>query len=886
MNVVTIDHNHNPTTDHSSEVSSLLLHPSPPRTREALLFLPSMSEQPESSQSHQPNRKQPQPQQKPSLSSKGTTATTKQITTVDSNATATTGSNKLQQLKASLREQRRRHATILCGGGMTNQNQVRHHQNTDTTTTGSQSRPPIGNRASSSSTVSIDGTTHSSSQCSSSSISSSSKVSHGDTVTTAQSTMMDSRASSNSSRNSIQQQQQQQTHSSTCSNRIVQPLNVGISPLSCNTGLPNTPKSNPANLHLHKSIHVPNLNVVPSPTDCSSSEYSIASPANSSFDNDDDDDVDDRASATSSVKPPTLAEIYAAMGESLDSTTTSPVRSVPMHQINVPSSPKGMSCVSVPTASQPPTTATDMNKSPKNTTVTITLPSTPPPNKRQHGFNTTTPNSSLPGNRSSYISNLYDSPVRVSPPLSRRPTIGLRRFEQRTTPSAESQPVEKNNHVDSKSAHNLDETSLSEDVLDAISSTPTAVLSVQTSSSATLSLSESLLDSDTDDDGDDACDYTTNSDTSGWASMGDSTAGPLGGSDSITTDHVSVGSLGSSYLYNTRHPVSKPVSPILKQRVEDDPKIATTTTSIARPPTLPIRKNSHGKPKNTVTFQIESIEVNIAKSQTQQKRDKPAQIKPVSQKASTNSPIVNRPLFVTARRADELCQAHGGHFSIAIRCGMKLLLPSKTNCIPLVPLPIQPKTSSSSLSLNVRLSTDFRCGTYGSLYDIAMRSGGTDNDIVLPRRRVSGPTPKSTDKSKVPVCERKTRTRVIRTTTTTTRLNPQLSRLPNIVAPEPIPTKHKKNTIPATGKGKSTTKKHPATTTTTNTSSYLPVRGGIYDTALKSGWIKEDSVGARASYSITMTTPSELRPSRHNDILIVPERISDQQCGVRSLCHR
>ena len=547
--------------------------------------------------------------------------------------------------------------------------------------------------------------------------------------------------------------------------------------------------------------------------------FRSVSPANSSFDSDDDDD-DNAESTTSLAKPPTLEEIYAAMDS-----TASPIQPIPLNPIKVPGSLKGTNSVFVPTSPpQQPTTLANQHGpiNPKLTTTTMTVPSTPPPSWRQHGSSDT--GVVQKGKRSTYISNLYDSPIRT-PCSLRRPTNGLRRFEQRMRQPNKQQPGAENIGIDSiaisestdncqEKAH-FDETLLLDenDVMDVIASTPTtAVVSVETTSSANLSLSESILDSDTEVDDDNACDYTTNSDTSGWASMGDSTAGPLGCSDSIMTDHISIGSIGSDHLTRQRTVLS--VSPVNREVMNPLADPSTTTVPLqSKPPTLTKRKNNQGKTKNTVTFQIESIEVNIAKSQMQQKKDTSTPATAVRQiLKATSRNTVNQPLFVTARRADELCMTHGGHLSIAIRCGMKVTQSPSEECTKLLPL----QTKATSPSLNVRLSTDFRCGTYGSLYDIAMRSGGNDAGIVQDRRE--GFTPTNTDKSNMKHCTRKTRTRVVRATTTTTTRNTQQSS-------NPILTTKKKPVNQPVGAGKSKIKQL--------ASSYIPVRGGICDTVLR-----------------------------------------------------
>ena len=295
-------------------------------------------------------------------------------------------------------------------------------------------------------------------------------------------------------------------------------------------------------------------------------------------------------------------------------------------------------------------------------------------------------------------------------------------------------------------------------------------------SSPTLSLSEFLrLDIDGDDDDDDnLCDYTTHSDTSGWASLGDSTAGPLGG--------------GSDSLVVGDSPIR--AVPTTTQKLQRDTTTTTTKSPswmVDRTRTATLTPPTHVKPKSTVTFQIETIEVKTAKSPIPPKPERPFPSASVQQ--LRKSPVggsrrrevpLPKPLFVTARRADELCRAQGGHFSIALRCGMTLLpQPAVEDRIPLVPSTMI--QTQSPPTLNVRLSTDFRCGTYGSLYDIAMRSVGEGNSIVAKAR----PDDASIGSYRSKATERKTRRSrvVVRTTSTTTRNMGQPPRPPRTTTP-------------------------------------------------------------------------------------------------------
>lgn len=71
------------------------------------------------------------------------------------------------------------------------------------------------------------------------------------------------------------------------------------------------------------------------------------------------------------------------------------------------------------------------------------------------------------------------------------------------------------------------------------------------------------------------------------------------------------------------------------------------------------------------------------------------------------------------------CVGNGGLFAIAANSGLDSLLD-----VPMMPLPRKKIT----LPLNL-LSTDYRCGTYGSSYDIALRSGHLSDTIDAPVHR-------------------------------------------------------------------------------------------------------------------------------------------------------
>jgi hypothetical protein len=178
-----------------------------------------------------------------------------------------------------------------------------------------------------------------------------------------------------------------------------------------------------------------------------------------------------------------------------------------------------------------------------------------------------------------------------------------------------------------------------------------------------------------------------------------------------------------------------------------------------------------------------------------------------------------RPLFVTGRAADALCRASGGHWFIARQSGWE------TNVVHLPTW--KPRAGTGPLpTTRIRLSTDFRCGTYGSLYDIALRSGSQL------RGRSSAP-----GHSVVATNEMQYRqNRAIRGASCARTV--QAASPP--AAQEPW--------------------------------QFLAARGGIYDTAVQSGFSVEH---VRSSYSVTT-------PGTQKKETMVPEHFSDGHCGVFS----
>ena len=82
------------------------------------------------------------------------------------------------------------------------------------------------------------------------------------------------------------------------------------------------------------------------------------------------------------------------------------------------------------------------------------------------------------------------------------------------------------------------------------------------------------------------------------------------------------------------------------------------------------------------------------------------------------TPLADRPgrhqtIVLSEEEADEQCRVNRGLYAIALASGLQFE----------EPMEIRIKPSRPSQPQGLRLSTDFRCGTQGSLYDIAIRSG-------------------------------------------------------------------------------------------------------------------------------------------------------------------
>jgi hypothetical protein len=203
-------------------------------------------------------------------------------------------------------------------------------------------------------------------------------------------------------------------------------------------------------------------------------------------------------------------------------------------------------------------------------------------------------------------------------------------------------------------------------------------------SSRTSTSSGSIVISD-----DSSCDLTTSSESSDWASSLEESTNLLA-SDSIADTYSIVSCV-----------TMPPLSPL-------------------SPPAGPIKKAGSARRQVVVAWK-EPLLSEMRSPSFDEESQQPQSIssKPTLANALTSSSN----LFVAGRAADSLCFANGGHFMIATKSGMTLHHHTK---LKLTRLDQKPTTVKK-----VCLSTDLRCGTRGSLYDIAVRSGCNTRDPYL-----------------------------------------------------------------------------------------------------------------------------------------------------------
>jgi hypothetical protein len=197
---------------------------------------------------------------------------------------------------------------------------------------------------------------------------------------------------------------------------------------------------------------------------------------------------------------------------------------------------------------------------------------------------------------------------------------------------------------------------------------------------------------------DSSCDLTTSSESSDWASsVGESTN--LLANNSIADTHSIVSCV-----------TMPPLSPL-------------------SPPSAPCKRAGSARRQVVVAWKEPLLSEMRSPSLHEEKRspsldEESQQHKSISSKPSPENDLKSSSnLFVAGRAADSLCFANGGHFMIATKSGMTLHHHTKLRLTWLNQRPTTVK--------KVCLSTDLRCGTRGSLYDIAVRSGCNARDPYL-----------------------------------------------------------------------------------------------------------------------------------------------------------
>lgn len=324
--------------------------------------------------------------------------------------------------------------------------------------------------------------------------------------------------------------------------------------------------------------------------------------------------------------------------------------------------------------------------------------------------------------------------------------------------------------------------------------------------SSQLSSSSSVSSTFMDISDDSSCDFTTSSETTGWASStGDST---LYVASESMTDCPSV-------VSGMTMPPLSPLSPE-RHRIHE----VTTKRASSVDWKVLVRSDLKAQVKHEI-FDTEEMSARVPEKLIISK-DAVTRVLLSTNSKSVSS--IQKLLFVAGRAADALCKANGGHFAIATRSGMVLGNEGETQRKKVRNIVLATPTF-------VRLSTDFRCGTYGSLYDIAVRSGCKVHEpMPLKRQQRLQPTSRST----------------------------------SLRVPGSNHSKSKQRLEQGRDKVKG----------------FLPARGGFYDTALQSGLTKE-AIRSRTPFSVTTNQPplSATAESSSNR-LVVAESISDLHCGA------
>lgn len=313
-----------------------------------------------------------------------------------------------------------------------------------------------------------------------------------------------------------------------------------------------------------------------------------------------------------------------------------------------------------------------------------------------------------------------------------------------------------------------------------------------------------------------SCDYTTSSDTSGWNSTS---------SNTITLDDDSDG-----VVYRSKK-VSSPESTHNNKAVEKKKKktksyVSTRQSNVTHSKRLqpyPVENEKMDEISWDFGFVKEALPKSPKKRVCFAPDDMLEQMTylyPTSEdfmcfdeEEEKVETIEVKPLFVPENVSDQCCTASGGLYDLALSNGPVIMDISDQ----FDPVSVR---RGKAKQISVRWSTDFRCGTYGSLYDIACRSG----------------------------CE------VVATNKTVAQKRPT-----------------KKNPIK-----KNTTKKN-----VTSEKKSMITRGGSYDIALRSGLTKKALTSRDSCHvEINLKSYSSHHMMSGDEIEVLSEIISDRQCGA------
>lgn len=179
--------------------------------------------------------------------------------------------------------------------------------------------------------------------------------------------------------------------------------------------------------------------------------------------------------------------------------------------------------------------------------------------------------------------------------------------------------------------------------------------------------------------------------TSGWSS---------------NVDETENGSETSSIQHSQMQSKSTDIPPLLSANIDEEHDSCDDQLLQYSLPPLPSRKTLHSQKAPLINEKLEL-------SQAESRDDEDGQALDVSNEESLQTFWPSKKLIVSEQYADSICRSSGGLFNIAVASGMSLVKPGKVHV----------KKSEPTQPTGFHLSSDFRCGTKGSLYEIALQSG-------------------------------------------------------------------------------------------------------------------------------------------------------------------